>query len=163
MLKHHLVILRATVGICSSEDLWNATWTFLRCAEPGRPLSGAVRNELNCGVLSCSGLTDRVFLCAWWALSGSVRVLTVCLVSRPEESTQRCPVQVRMEETPSAFCCLLCGLVSYFFKELPLKATVCLKIETIPPLGCGLVITTVLYGIFAIHLCRSFFFFLDEA
>lgn len=42
--------------------------------------------------------------------------------------------------------------------ELPLKATVHLKIETIPPLGCGLVVTTVLYGIFAIHVCRPCFF-----
>lgn len=42
-------------------------------------------------------------------------------------------------------------MVSYFFQELPLKATVHFKIETIPPLGCGLEITSVLYGIFTIH------------
>lgn len=48
-------------------------------------------------------------------------------------------------------------LVSYFFQELPLKATVHLKIETIPPLGCGLEITSVLYGVFAIYFCQSVF------
>jgi hypothetical protein len=39
------------------------TWTFIRWrADSGRPLSGAGRIGLNCGVLSGCGLTDGTLL-----------------------------------------------------------------------------------------------------
>lgn len=148
--------------------IWRVTLGFIHLlASWNSPLSGTIRIALKHG---CSlVLTSwQIWFFEWWMgpfcgiLPG---YLSFSLQTNWEEWTQQCCLQVRItvyarRETPNAFWFSLGSLVLCFSSGSSLKATVHLKIETVPPLGSGLINCNDA----SCYVCNSFLsFVLDRA